>query len=92
LKQDVASAPSSFTSLKNTTQWWGVDYVFSALEQVHQHNPNLILAQTDVHALPFPESSFGAYLSYGVVDHFPQGPQQAILKTLRVLKPGGLIL
>ena len=42
----------------------GVDYVFSALERVHQHNPNLILAQTDVHALPFPESSFGAYLSY----------------------------
>ena len=69
----------------------GVDYVFSALERVHQHNPNLTLAQTDVHALPFPESSFGAYLSYGVVEHFPQGPQQAILEAHRVLKPGGLI-
>jgi SAM-dependent methyltransferase len=69
----------------------GVDYVFSALERVYQHNPNLTLAQTDVHALPFPESSFGAYLSYGVVEHFPQGPQQAILEAHRVLKPGGLI-
>ena len=69
----------------------GVDYVFSALERVHQHNPNLTLAQTDVHALPFPKSSFGAYLSYGVVEHFPQGPQQAILEAHRVLKPGGLI-
>ncbi|HCG73391.1 MAG TPA: 3-demethylubiquinone-9 3-O-methyltransferase, partial [Nitrospina sp.] len=49
------------------------------------------LAQTDVHALPFPKSFFGAYLSYGVVEHFPQGPQQAILEAHRVLKPGGLI-
>ena len=69
----------------------GVDYVFSALERVHRHNPTLNLAQTDVHALPFPESSFGAYLSYGVVEHFPQGPQQAILEVHRVLKPGSLI-
>ena len=69
----------------------GIDYIFSALEQVKKYDPNLVIAQSDVHALPFPESTFGAYLSYGVVEHFPQGPQDAIIEAHRVLKPGGLI-
>jgi len=70
---------------------WGIDYIYYALNQVKHYNPNLIIAQSDVHALPFPESTFGAYLSYGVVEHFPQGPQDSILEAYRVLKPGGLI-
>ena len=70
---------------------WGIDYIYYALNQVKNYNPKLILAQSDVHCLPFPESTFGAYLSYGVVEHFPQGPQDAILEAYRVLKPGGLI-
>lgn len=69
----------------------GVDYIFPALQRVKNYNADLALAQSDVHALPFPESTFGAYLSYGVVEHFPQGPQDAILEAHRVLKPGGLI-
>jgi ubiquinone/menaquinone biosynthesis C-methylase UbiE len=69
----------------------GLDYIFSALQQIRNYNPNLVLTQSDVHALPFPESTFGAYLSYGVVTHFPQGPQDAIIEAHRVLKPGGLI-
>jgi len=69
----------------------GVDHIFSALKQVKKFDPNLVLAQSDVHALPFPESTFGAYLSYGVVEYFPQGPQDAIIEAHRVLKPGGLI-
>ena len=69
----------------------GIDYIFSALKQIKSYDPKLFLAQSDVHALPFPESTFGAYLSYGVVEYFPQGPQDAIIEAHRVLKPGGLI-
>jgi SAM-dependent methyltransferase len=69
----------------------GIDYIFSALEQVKKYDPTLVLAQSEVHALPFPDSTFGAYLSYCVVEHFPQGPQDAIIEAHRVLKPGGLI-
>jgi ubiquinone/menaquinone biosynthesis C-methylase UbiE len=67
-----------------------IDYIFSALEQVKKYDPNIFLAQSDLHAFPFPESNFGAYLSYGVVEHFPQGPQVAIIEAYRILKPGGL--
>ena len=70
---------------------WGIDYIFSALQQVKNYNRKLILTQSDVHELPFPESIFGAYLSYGVVAHFPQGAQNTITEAYRVLKTGGLI-
>ena len=30
----------------------GIDYIFSALEQVKKYDPNLFLAQSDLHALP----------------------------------------
>ena len=69
----------------------GVDYVLPALERVKAYEPTVKLAQSDVHALPFQDSTFGAYLSYGVVEHFPQGPQKAIHEAYRVLKPGGLV-
>ena len=69
---------------------WGIDYIFPALKQVKNYNGELILAQSDVHELPFPESTFGAYLSFGVVAHFPQGAHTAINEAYRVLKTGGL--
>jgi ubiquinone/menaquinone biosynthesis C-methylase UbiE len=69
----------------------GVDYVLSALARVKAYKAAVKLAQSDVHVLPFSDASFEAYLSYGVVEHFPQGPHQAINEAYRVLKPGGLI-
>jgi len=69
----------------------GVDYVLPALVRVKAYRSTVRLAQSDVHILPFPDATFGGYLSYGVVEHFPQGPQQAITEAYRVLKPGGLI-
>ena len=35
--------------------------------------------------------TFDAYLSYGVVEHFPQGPHDAIIEAHRTLKQGALI-
>lgn len=69
----------------------GVDYILPALARVKAFKSTVKLAQSDVHDLPFPESTFGAYLSYGVVEHFPQGSEDAIHEAYRVLKPGGLI-
>jgi ubiquinone/menaquinone biosynthesis C-methylase UbiE len=69
----------------------GVDYVLSALARVKAYKSTVRLAQSDVHVLPFQDATFGAYLSYGVVEHFPQGPQQAINEAYRILKPDGLI-
>ncbi|MBT5867631.1 MAG: methyltransferase domain-containing protein [Nitrospinaceae bacterium] len=76
---------------KNNYKMIGVDYILPALVRVKAYKATVKIAQSDVHCLPFQGDTFGAYLSYGVVEHFPQGPHQAILEAHRVLKPGGLI-
>ena len=70
----------------------GIDFVQSALKRLKQFDPSTKLAACDIHDCPFPDGSFGAYLSYGVVEHFPHGPQDAIKEAYRVLKKGGIIL
>ena len=70
----------------------GVDFVQSALNRLKQFDPSTTLACCDVHNCPFPDNSFGAYLSYGVVEHFPHGPEEAIREAHRILKPDGILL
>jgi SAM-dependent methyltransferase len=69
----------------------GVDYVFDSLAVGHQKAPALTLTQGDIHALPFHDNSVGAYLSFGVLEHFEFGPMPALREAFRVLKPGGVI-
>ena len=40
---------------------------------------------------PFPNEIFGAVISFGLVEHFEQGPLRALAELHRVLKPGGLL-
>ena len=70
----------------------GVDFVPSALKRLKEFDPSIPLACCDIHDCPFPDNSFGAYLSYGVVEHFPHGPEEAIREAHRILKPGGILL
>ncbi len=70
----------------------GLDFVFSALNRLKRFRADLPLACADVHHCPFPDNTFGAYLSYGVVEHFPDGPEEAIREARRILKPGGVLL
>jgi len=56
----------------------GVDFVHSALKRLKQFDPATRLATCDIHDCPFRDNSFGTYLSYGVVEHFPHGPEEAI--------------
>nr|NIQ03458.1 methyltransferase domain-containing protein [Nitrospinaceae bacterium]NIR57350.1 methyltransferase domain-containing protein [Nitrospinaceae bacterium]NIS87802.1 methyltransferase domain-containing protein [Nitrospinaceae bacterium]NIT84672.1 methyltransferase domain-containing protein [Nitrospinaceae bacterium]NIU46851.1 methyltransferase domain-containing protein [Nitrospinaceae bacterium] len=70
----------------------GVDYLVSPLLRVKRTWPRLPLAAADVHHCPFPDAAFGAYLSYGVVEHFPRGPEPALKEARRILKPGGLLV
>ena len=70
----------------------GVDFVHSALKRLKQFDPSTKLATCDIHDCPFPDNSFGAYLSYGVVEHFPHGPTKSIEEAYRILKKNGIIL
>ncbi len=70
----------------------GMDYVESALHKARAYAPWLHVHAGDVHALPYARASLGAYLSYGVLEHFPQGALPALQEAHRVLKPGGVLV
>jgi SAM-dependent methyltransferase len=70
----------------------GMDYAVNALRISHQYDSTLPLLAGDVHALPFAENSLGAYLSFGVLEHFEHGMGPAMAEAYRVLQPGGILV
>ncbi len=70
----------------------GLDYAENALHISHQYDPSLVLAVGDVHALPYAGESFGAYLSFGVLEHFEAGMAKPLAEAFRVLRHGGILV
>ncbi len=70
----------------------GADYNFDPLAKISAYQQNTPLLQADILNLPLASNSLGAYLSLGVIEHFTQGPRQAIKEALRVLAPKGYFL
>jgi len=68
----------------------GLDYAENALHISRHHTPDLPLLAGDVYSLAFPENSLGAYLSFGVLEHFEHGMGDALREAYRTLKPGGV--
>lgn len=70
----------------------GLDYAENALLISRDYDPSLVLAVGDVHALPYAENSFGAYLSLGVLEHFEAGMTKPLAEAFRVLDHGGVLV
>lgn len=70
----------------------GLDYATNALIAARAYDPGLALLAGDVHALPCASDTLGAYLSFGVLEHFEHGMQPALREACRVLKPGGVLV
>ncbi len=70
----------------------GLDYAVNALVESQRYDPTLPLAAGDIHHLPYPENTFGSYLSFGVLEHFEHGMQPALKEAYRILKPGGAVV
>lgn len=68
----------------------GIDYMQSTVDKVKAEVPDLPVEVGDVHHLNFTDNTFDAYVSLGVIEHFQEGPQKALLEAKRVLKPNGL--
>ena len=43
-------------------------------------------------SLPYEDSSISGYLSFGVIEHFIEGPHEALAEAFRVLRPGGIAI
>jgi ubiquinone/menaquinone biosynthesis C-methylase UbiE len=71
---------------------FGVDYAQDALKKVKSFDSALSLSAADVHSLPFKDNIFHAYLSFGVLEHFPFGPMPALKEAKRVLADNGIIV
>ena len=70
----------------------GLDYAENALHISQHYDPSLVLAVGDVHTLPYAENTFGAYLSFGVLEHFEAGMAKPLAEAFRVLDHGGILV
>jgi len=70
----------------------GLDYAEKALHTSRAYDPKLQLLVGDVHELPHATNSLGAYLSFGVLEHFEHGMVPALREAYRVLDVGGTLI
>lgn len=70
----------------------GLDYAENAIRASLAYDASLPLLVGDVHQLPYADNSLGAYLSFGVLEHFEHGMMPALHEAYRVLKPGGVLV
>lgn len=67
----------------------GLEYSRETVAMVKRHWPDLDIIEGDCERSPFRDGSFDGALSFGVVEHWIDGPERPLRELLRVLKPGG---
>jgi len=70
----------------------GLDVSHQALVRAREAVTDVPVFVADTLRLPFRDDSLAAVLSFGVIEHFPGGPQAALRELWRVLRPGGVAL
>ena len=70
----------------------GLDGSLYCLKRIKKHDNLVPLIGGDVNHLPLGDNSVDIYVSLGVMEHFENGPKQALEEAHRVLKKGGLII
>lgn len=68
----------------------GIEYDENIVKKAKEFKPNVAVELGDITGLKYPDNSFDAYISLGVIEHFEHGPEQALAEAYRILKPGGL--
>ena len=69
----------------------GIDDNELAVTKLKDFDDSLQVELGDILDVHYPDNSFDAYISMGVVEHFEDGPTSALKEAYRVLKPNGLI-
>jgi len=68
----------------------GIEYDIKIVNQAIQSKSTIPVIHGDITNIQFPENSFDAYISLGVIEHFENGPDEALMEAFRVLKKDGL--
>lgn len=69
----------------------GVDIAGNTIKKIKKTFPKASVSIADVESLPFKDESFDVYLSFGVIEHFKQGPKKVLGEAKRVLRKNGLL-
>src|SRR5881628_1188284 len=70
----------------------GADWSLDALRACRRSAPGTPLSVMDLRRLGFGSDAFAVYISLGVVEHDPEGPDSIVREAWRVLEPGGLLI
>ncbi|MFC2151947.1 class I SAM-dependent methyltransferase [Bacteroidota bacterium] len=74
----------------------GLDFSEDTIEYLKEWQKkngfNINFIKGDVKKLPYADNALSGYLSFGVVEHFIEGPQEPIKEAFRVLRPGGIAI
>lgn len=68
----------------------GVDSYPKVVRQAKKFDKDLPIRVDNIAALSLPNNSIDGYLSFGVIEHFEEGPQKPLSEARRVLKRGGI--
>lgn len=69
----------------------GIDDNELAVAKLRDFDDSLHVELGNILDVHYPDNSFNAYISMGVVEHFEDGPTSALREAYRLLKPNGLI-
>ena len=69
----------------------GIDLAADALRVVREYDKNAPVRSDDILHTSFHDKHFDAVISLGVVEHFEEGPQEALGEAWRLLKDDGLL-
>jgi SAM-dependent methyltransferase len=70
----------------------GVDNDPIVVERLQSSHPDLDVRLGDIATLPFADGAFGGVMSFGVVEHFPEGWVPVMAETRRVLGRNGILV
>ncbi|KAA3663536.1 MAG: class I SAM-dependent methyltransferase [Chloroflexi bacterium] len=68
----------------------GVDYCEPTIKRIQAAAPQLNVRVGDVYNLNVPDGTYGGYISLGVFEHNPEGPQAGLSEVKRVLAADGV--
>ncbi|MBC8388619.1 MAG: class I SAM-dependent methyltransferase [Actinobacteria bacterium] len=70
----------------------GIEIDKASVKLLNSEFPELDIISGDITNLPYKKNSFDVVLSYGVIEHFPEGPHNPLISMRNVLKSDGIVI